>query len=180
MQSSVDDETGSRSENGQTLPALRDYERFALGRKTTVFAAFHGLLLAVEGDERLIMIAADKVSAYAHRPPEATLTWRVIKPATLLRGPRVINSGVVGPLPLPFDGNGPIRTHFGRQFEGDSARVAVEFVRGQARPRDDASPDTVPGLGDPWTPRRRATVTFHLRPDDTLAFEWPSESEPVR
>jgi hypothetical protein len=99
------------------------------------------------------------------QPPEVAFTVYIFEPGNWLRAPRLVNQLAVGPvaLPVPPDSGWRLAVLSGQADPASASRFLIDLEAGYVGTADS----------------RRMTVLGHLMPDDSVRFDWPTESKPV-
>ena len=126
-------------------------------------------------DKRLLVLQIQHAIG-ARNEPAVAIHWSVVSPATWLRSPAVLGSGVAGPAGLPFPQDGRLILTAAPDAS-DSSRIVVLAEH-------DPAPGLVPadesGVGRPeFRPASQAFVHLWLMADATVRVDWPTAAEPV-
>lgn len=140
---------------------LEEFTRWGLGQAWWR-AAFSGGRSAGGRPQRLLVIGAQPSIYGSSQPPEITILVYVFEPGGWTRSPTLLHQSAIGPtaLPVPPESGWRLAVLPGRADPTDNARFYIELEAGY-----DATPD-----------ERRLTIVGYLMPDDTVRFDWPTES----
>ena len=145
------------------VPQLRTFVAWSLG-SARAQAAFFGGRDAGAG-ERLVLVWGDPTIHGSSRPPEISFNVYVLQPGGWFRKPELLNQSAVGPIALPVGGDAGWRLAvlWGRADPADPTRFLIDLEAGY----------------DGHAAERRMTVVGHLLPDDTVRWDWPTDSTPA-
>lgn len=140
---------------------LEEFTRWGLGQGWWR-AAFSGGRSAAGAPQRLLIIGAQPAIYGTNQPPAITILVYVFEPGGWMRSPVLLHQSAMGPtaLPVPPESGWRLAVLPGRADANDSSRFYIELEAGY-----DTTPD-----------ERRLTISGYLMPDDTLRFDWPTES----
>ena len=118
-------------------------------------------------NDRLLVIEASVNSAVDWN---TSFAWQIIEPGTWTRRPQVVGQGVAANA-LPFPSGGTLVFRYGVPDPANPASVTVTAEYSDA---------VLSGLivAKVEQIQARASILFHLMPDDTVRIDWPTKSEP--
>ena len=145
-------------------PELARFTSWAITGAGWPQAAFFGGRDAGSG-QRIVIVSGSPAIHGSGRSPEITFTVYVFEPGGWFREPRLVNQTALGPVILPVYGDAGWRlaVFSGQPDPANPARFLIELEAGY----------------DGHAEERRMTVVGHLMPDDSIRFDWPTDSEPA-